>query len=1295
VKRWLLGIFLILLLLLGFYGGAGWLLYTESGTSWLLTRMAAATGLQIGSVEGTLIGRLRLQELRLEQSATRISVETIELNSRLTGLLPLRLEIERLHIAELSSSSQPATTRPSTAGLSWPTLSWWLELIEIELRQLEMEQLVFQQTDSRTEIEQLSANLHWRDQELLLTLGELRTPDLVLNGSLRGSFDRPALQLELQAANRMSEQRWQQLQVKATLQADEEHLLSGPISVTLADPWGPWLSADGTFALGSEELQFQRLQLRSKRRSGSLLLSGSLNLATSETGLNSQLQLAQLDLQPEVGQPLKLSGTVDLAGHLDAYRGSFNLSSHADPLLAAQLSANFHGDRQQIQLSELAGSWLQGQLSGQLRADWQQGWQVNATLSGRDLDPQQINDRLQGAVNFKLDAVLADPGQGLEGLLSVTLEESLLQQQPLTGQLELNLNQRQVEISRLELQGNGFSLQGQGALDDQLHLSWQVEQLEQLLTGLRGSLTGAGNLSLAAEGLRADFNSRGEQLRMDDLSLAGWQLQGEIVASQKFRLRLTGHALESSRSGLSLQQLELAADGTAQQHSLAFRSAQADASLNGELAGGWDGQQWQGALRQLRLDDARLGRWQLSTPASLLLSKQHLQLGRLQLVDKDAGSILLQGNYLPPQQTGDGQLSWQALDLGLLNPWLPVIELSGASHGSVTLQPQQAGLQGQAAWQGELKSRRQTFAQVRVDWHGEWAEQGLNSTLKVALPDDGHVDLILSSAEPFSGHRPQQLRLQLRGKNLALQQVQPWLPPGLNLTGQLRLQSDGLWRAEQPWELSGVAEINGGKCFWQEEDNIISAELSSAQLRWQWQQQLTGQLELQLEERGQIDAEITLPISASWPLNVMVDKPLSGELTTRLQELGLISILLPGQVQESSGQLKLDLQLAGIWQQPLLQGALRLFDARAYLPKPGIQLHDLELAGQFDQQGFSLNSFQVRSGAGSLTGTGSLQLADWLPQRYRLSIDGDNFQLFNLPDLQAEVSPELSIDGDLKQVSIDGVLRIPQLFFRGQQKQNLAENSPDLVIVDAPEATKKPLRIQPQLDLQLVLGEQVLLKAAGIDARLEGQLRMQSTPQQMLAAFGEINIAKGRYASYGVNLDISRGNLLFNGGPLNQPLLDILALRTAGEVKAGVQVTGTPKQPVVNLYSEPPLPDTDILSYIVLGRPVDTQGSQSSMLMTAAGALLSQGESVVLQEKLKSTFGLDVLDINAGDGDTESSVITTGKYLSPDLYVSFGYSLFNNSNEIKLRYTLSPNWEVESNFGTESGADLFYKIDIP
>ena len=86
-------------------------------------------------------------------------------------------------------------------------------------------------------------------------------------------------------------------------------------------------------------------------------------------------------------------------------------------------------------------------------------------------------------------------------------------------------------------------------------------------------------------------------------------------------------------------------------------------------------------------------------------------------------------------------------------------------------------------------------------------------------------------------------------------------------------------------------------------------------------------------------------------------------------------------------------------------------------------------------------------------------------------------------------------------------------------------------------------------------------------------------------------------------LDIERGNVVFAGGPVERPSLDILALRKIGEVKAGVTVTGTPDQPVVKLYSEPLMPDTDILSYMVLGRPLGADSGQSDLLLTAAGVL--------------------------------------------------------------------------------------------
>ncbi|OEU62305.1 MAG: hypothetical protein BA870_08600 [Desulfuromonadales bacterium C00003094] len=86
-------------------------------------------------------------------------------------------------------------------------------------------------------------------------------------------------------------------------------------------------------------------------------------------------------------------------------------------------------------------------------------------------------------------------------------------------------------------------------------------------------------------------------------------------------------------------------------------------------------------------------------------------------------------------------------------------------------------------------------------------------------------------------------------------------------------------------------------------------------------------------------------------------------------------------------------------------------------------------------------------------------------------------------------------------------------------------------------------------------------------------------------------------------------------------------------------------------------------------------------MMVAAGAMLSEGESVVLQDKLQRQLGLDSLSFEAGgdEGDDASTMLTLGKYLSPNLYMSIGQSLFTETSELRVRYSLSESWEVESN----------------
>jgi translocation and assembly module TamB len=252
-----------------------------------------------------------------------------------------------------------------------------------------------------------------------------------------------------------------------------------------------------------------------------------------------------------------------------------------------------------------------------------------------------------------------------------------------------------------------------------------------------------------------------------------------------------------------------------------------------------------------------------------------------------------------------------------------------------------------------------------------------------------------------------------------------------------------------------------------------------------------------------------------------------------------------------------------------------------------------------------------------------------------------------------------------------------------------------VVLVDAVEPAGRTFPFEVDIRIHVVLGDHVLVKVAGVDARLAGELDLQVAGPEEITAAGEIRVAYGIYSAYGAQLKIERGRLLYSGGPVDQPTLDILALRTVGEVKAGVQVGGTPRAPVVKLYSEPAMPDTDVLAYVILGHPLGGDSGQAGLLMAAAGALLARGESAVLQDRLKRRLGIDVLEVDSGSEDVAGSMVTIGKYLSPRLYLSYGQSLFSNVSEARLRYTIAKKWELESKAaGERSGVDLYYKIEF-
>ncbi|HEX9024232.1 MAG TPA: translocation/assembly module TamB domain-containing protein, partial [Geobacteraceae bacterium] len=220
--------------------------------------------------------------------------------------------------------------------------------------------------------------------------------------------------------------------------------------------------------------------------------------------------------------------------------------------------------------------------------------------------------------------------------------------------------------------------------------------------------------------------------------------------------------------------------------------------------------------------------------------------------------------------------------------------------------------------------------------------------------------------------------------------------------------------------------------------------------------------------------------------------------------------------------------------------------------------------------------------------------------------------------------------------------------------------------------------------------DKVRIRGGGIDARLAGRLQLTAQRLDRIRSTGEIRVVKGSYKTYGIELDITRGTLYYAGSAINRPTLDIQAMRKVGDVRAGVIVAGTPKKLKTKLTSEPPMPDSQILSYIVLGQPLAYTREQSGLISRVSGQLLSAGGGYVPIQ----TAPPGIPQAKTAGATLSQSLLSVGRYLTPELYIGYGKSLVNNANLLRLRYSLSKHWEVESQTGTQSGGDIFFKIEF-
>jgi len=439
---------------------------------------------------------------------------------------------------------------------------------------------------------------------------------------------------------------------------------------------------------------------------------------------------------------------------------------------------------------------------------------------------------------------------------------------------------------------------------------------------------------------------------------------------------------------------------------------------------------------------------------------------------------------------------------------------------------------------------------------------------------------------------------------------------------------------------------------------------------------------------GRLDAQRLTPrgTSPGEPLAHWQDMPLTGELHAQTAELGLISLYVPD-IDRAAGHFNADIQLAGTAGTPRLAGQVKISDGEFDVYQVNLALRQVQLDARLSDAGLDFDG-SAHAGAGSVKAGGHLEWRELLPYG-KFHLQGTNLRVADVPEAQIDASPDLEFDVEGRRIEVTGKVAVPYARIQPKDFAGAARASPDEVIVGSEEEDPTK-RLEAMSNITLSLGDRVTIDTTGLTCRLTGSITIRSGYDAFTRATGELSVADGKYTAYARKLDIERGRLIFTGGPIDNPGIDLRAIKEFPDVKAGVNVRGTLLQPHMTFFSDPSLPQSQIVSLILAGGSLESAQNRTTGNSGAGGAALAQG-AAILGQQLGSRVGIE--DVSLESDITNETSLVLGRYLSPRLYVSYGISLTQQFNTLKLRYTLGDHWTVRTEVGQARGADLVYSID--
>lgn len=405
-----------------------------------------------------------------------------------------------------------------------------------------------------------------------------------------------------------------------------------------------------------------------------------------------------------------------------------------------------------------------------------------------------------------------------------------------------------------------------------------------------------------------------------------------------------------------------------------------------------------------------------------------------------------------------------------------------------------------------------------------------------------------------------------------------------------------------------------------------------------------------------------------------------------------------------TGALAVDAHIGGTPDQPRATGAVDLRDLGVELPALGVTYSGGRVVADFESTRLRIDTLRLVTGDDEeLFASGDVVLEPLTDPAFAIEVGLQEFLVSDSDQLRAVATGDLELAGTAAQPVLTGEIRLneAEIFVGGPTAAAVEE-----VVLTPADRTQLAQRFGPgvlaaadaetafldrfRMNLDVSFPRRVWFRkteSPSMNIELSGRISVRQEPGGEMEFFGQVQPIprRGELDLYGRSFQLTEGEIALRG-PVEAVTLDVTAqyqVPTEGdpdaeEVLINVRASGSPDSLDLQFDADPSMPQEDIISYIVTGRPASDNpfvGQEGGGGFDATQVAVNQ-LAETLGGAAGEELGFDVFTIR--QEPERGLTLTAGRYIASRLFVSLQQPLrIGTAADQQATGATGPGFELE------------------